>query len=138
MNVGCTKDEGICMNNSKKYLAKQHGLKKYDRRLVIFQKEIREKGFCSADLWCLYHTIASFILPRLKEFSELGNSISTDIKKSDRLLKSMIWSFEYALAEDNHLTKTGRVKSDKVVEKEYERFLKGMKNFSENFFDLWT
>ena len=76
---------------------------KNDPRLEFWAEQRKDRGFDDRELWNLDHTIAQFILPRLKAFKLYadGYPVGLTEKKWNYILKEMIWSFElFAAGEE--------------------------------------
>jgi len=114
---------------------------KKDKRIKTYKKQLRRWGFCDCETWNLYDVIAAFALPRLKRFKELniaypGNGISW--RDWNKMLKKMIWSFEYVLRSDKiDYTKKDGSRNEKKAAKDWRKFQEGMHLFAEHFMHLW-
>jgi hypothetical protein len=113
-------------------LSKPYLIDKKDGRYPLFSKQIKKRGFCNSELWCLYSVIASFVLPRLKEFRRLRHKGHPSCFKSqqewDAVLDEMIFAFEFSLNEDLSF---GFDKNNQ------RRYSKGMQLFCKHFESLW-
>ena len=79
------------------------------KRLAEFKKQRIERGFDDTECWELYNTIASFVLPRLKRFSESthGYPATKDIptfKKWKEIINKMIYAFDHIVHEEEYDT----------------------------------
>ena len=100
-----------------------------DDRWELFKQQRLERGFDDSELWNLDSTIAKFILPRLKAFSEnlISHPIGITMEKWEKILNSMIYSFDI-IVEDKILN---------LSDDEYKKFKKGLKLFVKYYFNLW-
>lgn len=99
-----------------------------DDRWEKFTKQRLERGFDESELWNLDGTIAKFIYPRLKEFSECSDGIRPNGIESEEwedILNQMVKGFE--------LIASDKIKTDE--EEELEQ--KALDLFSKYFFCLW-
>ena len=111
-------------------------LKKTDERYKKHKQQLKERGFCDAETWCLDTMIAEFILPRLRRFRELGNGypFSFSAKTWEDALDKMIFAFDWSLNHEedqyDNLTKEAR-------EENWKRYEEGITLFAKYFRDLW-
>lgn len=81
----------------------------YIKGVIILRRRIRwiwqkiTRGFTDCDLWDLDHTIAKFVLPRLKAFKKQlhGYPSGLDEKQWDAIIGKMIVAFEHIIKEDD-------------------------------------
>ncbi len=76
-------------------------------KLALYKKQRLERGFDDTELWDLSYTIASFILPRLVEFSKVTNGYPVDGKINSMeewyaVLDKMIAAFDYIVNEEKY------------------------------------
>ena len=105
----------------------------------VFQRLFR--GYSDSDLFDLDCHLAKLILKRLYAFKKANKpGLPYDKKKGDfltseewdELFDSMIWSLEYIIS--------GRwfdLSDNLKIDKDLERYKKGMHNFAEYFSSLW-
>ena len=100
-----------------------------DDRWDEFKKQRIERGFDDSELWNLDYTIAKFIYPRLKAFSEniIGYPPTMTCEDWEDILKTMVKAFEYIIEGEIDISKE---KQDVVS--------KGLNYFKEYFFYLWN
>lgn len=102
-----------------------------DSRWGEFKKQRLEQGFDDSETWALDHTIASFILPRLKCFYNNGNIMSHPYgltnKKWNKIVSKMVQAFDLIVNTD----------AARRTDKEHEVVNEGLDLFREYFFDLW-
>lgn len=109
---------------------------KVDEREPIWEQQRKERGFDDRELWNLDHTIANFVLPRLKEFKRCscGRPNQLTNKEWKAILSKMIWSFESKVNDEqfapNELT-------NEQKDLWYKRKNEGFKLFGKWFNDLW-
>ena len=79
-----------------------HELPKNDERISVFKQQFKERGFDDTELWNLFHTIASFILPRLQAFKESSGGYPGNLthEKWIKILTKMIKAFELIIRDD--------------------------------------
>ena len=67
-----------------------------DARISLYKKQYKKHGFDDTETWSLDYTIASFILPRLKRYRNMGRGHPTNmtLKEWNTILDKMIKSFE--------------------------------------------
>ena len=113
-------------------------IKKEDQRYPDAIKELKELSFSQDETWCLYTTLAQFILPRLKYFRDVKANYPAGLTQEEwtEILDKMIFAFEWALIEDE-MTEEYRKMSDKEKDKAWERYKEGMTLFSKWFMGLW-
>jgi hypothetical protein len=92
-----------------------------DERNKLYKKQRQQRGFDDSELWSLNDTIASFIIPRLKEFREQ----STGDDDWRIMLYKMIDAFELSLSVVV------------VCHKDRKRYDEGMKLLCKHFLGLW-
>lgn len=99
---------------------------------TILTEEFDYKDFCNLD-----HTLANYILPRLKHFRSLNKGYPGCFESTDEwneVIDDMIFAFEfYANGAWNIQT----FDEEKKTKKFYKRIRKGMKNFAKYFGSLW-
>jgi len=106
-----------------------------DRRIFKFAYQKITRGFSDRDTWSLDHTIANYILPRLKRFKEVNNGHPTHLSEDewDSILDEMIYAMEYTATQwtddwdDTNFN----------VQENWDRYLQGMKYFGKYFHHLW-
>ena len=113
-------------------------MKLFLRRFKFLRQRLA-RGFSDRELWNLDHTMAKFILPRLKAFKDYHRSYPPDLtpKKWDERLDEMIWAFEFTVNEwewESELIEKTKIKK---LESYYKRREKGLKLFAEYFNNLW-
>ena len=113
------------------YPAIKYGYKfeKSDERYKKFKKQRKKYGYDETELWSLDHTIACFVLPRLKTFKEHNGSHPTgmSLDEFNDILSQIIFSLE-KIVEDKYWDCTGE---------DLEKLKNGLKLFGEHFLDLW-
>jgi len=102
----------------------------------------RRRGFDDSELWNLDHTIAKFILPRLKRFKEICHGYPSELhvdgdgkigeKRWDEILDKMIISFEAVINMDETI-----LEGKEAYEAANKHHKEGMKLFCEYFGNLW-
>ncbi len=104
------------------------GMKK--KRKKKLQKFYKKNCFDPSETWNLDHTIAQFILPRLKYFRENLNSYpgadGWTIEKWEKKLDRMIIAFEMKIEDDMDYT-----------EKDWKKIDRGLALFAKHFHNLW-
>jgi len=110
------------------------------------------QGFDDRATWSLDHTIAKFILPRLKHYNQTTHSYPASLATSEQwfeYVNQMIWSFEYALANydtyDDSECDWHDLESRKYhaslrqaqQAKDYKKFEEGMNLFAKYYANLW-
>jgi hypothetical protein len=115
------------------YISKPMLVEHKDKRYKQFKRYIKTHGYSPDELWALDHTIAAFILFRLKAFrkgpgecSYPGNLTS---KQWQRILDDMIAGFEFYANHDGW--------RDDEAKEGWEKWDKAMKLFVEYFESLW-
>ena len=113
---------------NKKFLESKEGkkeIKKTKKRQKSLRKELKKNGFDRSETWGLDYTIARFVLPRLKYFSENLHGYPGNLteKKWNKILKKMIYAFENML-------------DDEILDKDYKRIQKGFNLFGKYFQSL--
>lgn len=102
-----------------------------DDREKLYSQQRIERGFDNSELWSLEHTIARFIIPRLKAFKE--NSVGypgcfKNEKEWEKVLNKMIRAFELVVRDE------GSLYFNDKEEKEYNQGMNAFKNY---FLCLW-
>ena len=121
---------------NKKYLKSKKGIKeikkikKYNKKHL---KRLKKHGFDDTELWNLDVTISKFVLVRLKRFRQtsIGYPSNLTEKKWKKILKKMIYSFEFHLNEDLN-------KYDKFTKKDNKKIEKGFILFAKYLTNLWN
>lgn len=113
---------------------------KRDKRYAKHLKQLKERGFSDTETWSLYSVLSEFILPRLKRFKEVTNGFPSTgdmtMEKWYEILDKMIFSFEWALFEDEDADAYGKL-SEEEIKENWGKYAEGMKLFAEYFRDLW-
>ena len=94
-------------------------------------KEQREKyGFDERELWSLKTTIAAFVYPRLKHFSEVCTSYPIDAVSDTWAddINKMAEAFKLVILEDS---------GDTLSKEAYKEIKEGLRLFADRFLDLW-
>lgn len=103
---------------------------KLKRRAVrfFFQRLIR--GWDDSDTWNLDDTIARFVLPRLKRFSEVRGGYPANITDEEwrEIIDKILWSIGF-VADGKHYCCSD--------EEESKRLDEGLQLFGEWFLNLW-
>jgi len=99
---------------------KTQDLKARKKKMLSDYKKL---GYCSRDFWSFDMTVAAWILPRLKHFSEIYKGSS--IKKSD--FAAMIYSFE----------KISVFEHTYVQDKERKKIQNGLRLFADCLCGMW-
>lgn len=124
---------------SKKYIKTPEGqekIKKCKKRNKKLRKKWEKTGVCITETWNLDKTIAEFTIPRLKILKKHSISYPGNLKDSKewkKVLKKMIWSFQYVLDDYGFEYIDNKEKSKRT----YEKFKKGMKLFADYYSNLW-
>lgn len=90
-------------------------------------------GFNPSETWCLDHSIAKFILPRLKYFRKTHRAYPSCFKNPkywEKELDKMIAAFEIISDEDAYFPFIHPSKKDKIVQT-------GLDSFRKYFTALW-
>ena len=89
-----------------------------------------ENGFDESELWSLDYTIARFICPRLKQFSEDVISYPTGMtcEEWEDKLKQMVKAFEIIVDDNNW----------ELDKEQVDVVNNGLDLFREHFFSLWN
>lgn len=89
-----------------------------------------ENGFDESELWNLDYTIARFIHPRLKQFSEYVISYPTGMtcEEWEDKLKQMVKAFEIIIDDNNW----------ELDNEQVDIVNNGLDLFREHFFNLWN
>ena len=112
-------------------------LSKGDSRGKQFKKQRIDRGFDESETWCLFGTIAKFIIPRLEEFIKIysrfceGDPKDKIVISNKEFLKScndMSVAFKLIVRD--------RCSTD-FTSKEIKLVNKGLRAFQKNFFSLW-
>lgn len=113
-------------------LKKPYLIDKKDKRYKKFSKQLKTRGFCSSEVWCLDAVICQFILPRLKAFREhhAGYPSGSSKKEWNAILDEMIFALEWHLG--NHLN------FEDNYERDCKRYENGMQLFINWFGALWS
>lgn len=101
-----------------------------DDRWEYFKKQRLERGFDESETWCLSETIAKFIYPRIKEFSEICPGYPGRLKSEkewQEILKKIVFAFQL-IANVDQLRWTEEQKQ--IVQE-------GLDLFREWYFALW-
>jgi len=121
---------------SKWSLKKPLYLKKTDKRYKNHVKQLKERGFSSAETWALDSVICEFVLPRLKRFREITISYPPNLtpEKWNDIIDKMIFAFDWSLMceEDDYYNL-----DEETKKANWEKYTEGMKLFAEYFRDLW-
>lgn len=109
----------------------------FNRRWWLFRWQKLTRGFSDADAWNLDHTIAEFVLPRLKVFRQRlfgfpGHSITE--KEWEEILDKMIFSMQ-AIVDEWDFTKAEMTMEEQ--KKHWEKIRDGLELFGKWFRDLW-
>jgi len=90
------------------------------------KQQIKERGFADSELWSLDYTIASFVLPRLKQFRKklCSHPGYLTAEEWDIVLGKMIFSFEQCVKEEIPLDAP-------------DKFEEGIQLFGQYFRYLW-
>jgi hypothetical protein len=99
---------------------KDKSLKERKKKML---KDYAKLGYCSRDFWSFDMTVAIWLLPRLKHFSEIYKGSS--IKKSD--FAAMIYSFEKIAAFEHTYVKPA----------EQKKIHKGLRLFADCLIGMW-
>lgn len=103
-------------------------IKASDGRWDDMKQQIKKRGFADSELWDLGYVIASFILPRLKQFRKnlFGIPGYMTEKEWKNILDKMIFSFKELSKEDINISSGN---DNKIKE--------GLHCFAEYFSHLW-
>ena len=110
-------------------------IKNDDERAYEFKKDKKECGFSDDETWSLDASITLFILPRLKRFRKIIETVRSypaDLKDANvwlEILDKMIFSFETMFKEWQDGEQISR--DDQIKKNE------GLKLFAEYFEALW-
>lgn len=90
----------------------------------------RTRGWDDTETWNLDHTIAKFIVPRLRKLKELNNGYPPTLtpQEWDEILDSMIWTFSQVIEDGIYWS---------YSEDDWKKFQNGLDNFSKYYRDLW-
>lgn len=114
-----------------------------DKRSKIWKQERLKQGFDETETWNLDHTIARFIYPRLKYFSEINNGYPAeddmDDDKWNKILEKMLFSFSFYAQDDysDMIDKYVKKNNKQELQKFYDRINEGLELFVKYFCDLW-
>ena len=113
----------------KSYTGYVTSLSPNDERVQKYLHMYNEEGFDPTETWDFFTSIAKFILPRLKYFSENVNSYPswTTIDEWKKILNEMVIAFTLIL-------------EDELYNKDDLRVVKiqlGLDHFRKYYFDLW-
>lgn len=99
------------------------------QRSVRFWWQRRTRGWDDSECWSLDHTIAEFVLPRLKRLKEITHGYPANLteKKWNAKLDEMITAFEYVVNDYEPFNDA----------EAYKKFQKGMQTFAAYFGGLW-
>lgn len=113
--------------NDKNYFGFINDLPEGDKRIPHLLKQRKEQGFDYTETWNLYGTIASFSLPRLKEFRRQLAGVPMGLTKEEwiKILDDIVAAFELIHADNFH-----DKKNIKIVDR-------GLNLFKKWFFSLW-
>lgn len=132
--------------DSKNYYGFMHELPTDDKRIPIFMKQIKERGFDDTETWSLCDTILSFTLPRLKQFRESHCNTVPNLELSDEEKKSRDFNDTFLSFDE------WNEKLDKMIEAieirlgdksygpndpEWKKTDEGFDLFFMYFFELW-
>lgn len=100
-------------------------LDKGDKRAKKMRKQIEKRGFADSELWALNSTIATFALPRLKEFRRqmFGVPMGLTKKQWGKILDKIIFAFQ-KFADDD-------------IDEDWRKIQEGLSLFAQYFYDLW-
>lgn len=104
---------------------------KTDSREKYYSKQRRERGFDDSELWSLDCTIAKFLAPRLRRFTEHHCGYPGYMKNEqewNEILDKITIAFELMADDDNFLT------SDKEI---HDKIESGLDLFRKYFHNLW-
>lgn len=95
-------------------------------------KKKKNLSIPNSEIWGLNYTLAKYILPRLKRFTEVCCSYPCELTETEwkEILNKMIWSFQYIIKNDE---------SNELLEimKENEQCQEGLDLFAKHFRNLW-
>lgn len=121
-------------------------------RELLFEEQRAERGFDDSETWNLDHTIAVFVLPRLKAFKEVhcGSPCqpnkdcqlkSIGEKEWNQILDKMIYAFEIHASEDMSfgydLDHTDQEKFSREYKERMDKVSEGLKLFAKWYGNLW-
>ncbi len=108
----------------------------FNKRWWKFRWQKLTRGWNDSDTWNLDHTIAEFVLPRIKRFKEITISYPGHLDKDswNKILDQMIFSFEAILNEWNLNEPKMTVEERKEYDKKVQE---GLDLFGKYFRDLW-
>ena len=107
-----------------------------EKREEEYSKQRIERGFDDSETWALDHTIASFLLPRLKRFKEIANGFPSffgSMEEWYEVIDKIISSLEKVV---NHDDNTEDFTADEL--KAYdEEIQEGIDLIAKHFFHFW-
>ena len=108
-----------------------------DDRWELFKQQRLERGFDDSELWNLNDSIARFIYPRLKAFSEdtISYPIGLTPKKWERILNDMVLAFKLIIEDDED--ENGNLLPKEVIDENLKKIKKGLNYFAKYFLSLW-
>lgn len=94
---------------------------------LFFQRQ--QKGWDDSETWALDHTIAKFVMPRLKRFRDISIAVPYGLEEDEwnDILNQMITGFEIA-ADDTRWFN--------ITDQEYKIWRNGFEKFCEYYEDL--
>lgn len=109
---------------------------KDDDRYKRYVTQLKQNGFCDAETWALDSVICQFILPRLIRFRDIHGGYPGGLteQKWIEILDKMIFAFDWSL---NHEEDKYKDLTQGEQERNWERYIEGMKLFAEYFRHLW-
>jgi hypothetical protein len=114
----------------------QEGKTMSDKRSSKWYRQRKKMGFDDRATWCLDHTLAEYILPRLKRFREVtyGYPGNITMEEWQVILDKMIYSMQAIVDEWNNVTID---RTDKDFRKEEVKVHQGLCLFGKYFRHLW-
>lgn len=108
--------------------------KKTDSRQKVWRKQRKVRGFDDTELYNLYYTLTSLLLPRLKEFKKTTISIPSDMTEEDFFQKIdfIIEKFSKRI-DDNYFNL--EIDERQVIHKEATE---AAKLLGQLWWDLWS
>ena len=111
----------------------------FPRWCIHWKQKYITQGFSDEDTWSLDYTTAKYILPRLKRFKELTNSVPSSIYQEDirienqieewkKIIDKMILAFELVIKNGD---------GDILTDEEYNQIDEGLKLFAKYYLNLW-
>lgn len=112
-------------------------MKLFLRRFKFLRQRLA-RGFSDRELWNLDHTMAKFILPRLKAFKNYRGTYPPDLTPEEwnEKLDEMIWAFDAILHEEETMPVIDGGEKVKIMAY-LKRRDKGLKLFGKYLMDLW-